>query len=141
MISLKLKETLDQTYARNYQLLNEDGVEVVRDLLTGLMWLRAISTDMIWVEALDYCADRATENHAGYDDWRLPNFAELKELVNVAKRGPASDFPNMTTDSFWSSTSVINAPSLAWIMRYNEGLRRNEPKTDPYRVRCVRSGP
>lgn len=81
------------------------GNEVVKDLITGLMWQREADFNGSWQAALKYCEDL---DYAGYTDWRLPSKNELSSLLNFDKSMTLySDFPIFMPSGgrFWSSTS------------------------------------
>ncbi|MEJ2045649.1 MAG: DUF1566 domain-containing protein [Reinekea sp.] len=130
-------------------LLRDTANETVIDKATGLMWQDTYdnkSVKVTWSQAIDYCE---ASNHAGFDDWRLPNINELlyalpnsifehqTELVvpsdrvwryNVSFRKP-----------YWSATSNAESIDKAWGI---ESVSFNSPyfdKEDPLHVRCVRS--
>lgn len=87
---------------------NEDGT--VTDLLTGLMWTQDgdASTYIDWEPALTYCNNL---DHAGYDDWRLPNIKELQSLVNFEYEYTSTWLNSVgfvdirTNDEYWSGTT------------------------------------
>jgi hypothetical protein len=71
-----------QGYGRNKYVDNRDGT--ITDLATGLMWQKADSgTTMNWQNALGY-AEKL--EHAGHDDWRLPNAKELHSIADYCPR-------------------------------------------------------
>jgi len=77
---------------------NNNGT--VTDKLTGLIWSQHANapsqalggllpngcqnaeTSMTWLQALDFIACLNASNHAGFNDWRLPNLNELESMVN-----------------------------------------------------------
>jgi len=109
---------------------------VVTDSATGLMWQKEYAENKKWQEALKYCEDLA---YAGYSDWRLPNKNELASLVNYEKStAPYSDFPDMPSKYFWSSSTYTRNTGYAWGMDLNYGMS-SSTKTDKNYVRCVRN--
>ncbi len=93
----------------------------ITDLATGLMWQKGDSgTTMNWEGALSYCENL---EHAGYDDWRLPNAKELQSIVDYSRapdaqnpdqQGAAIDpiFDLTETESwFWTSTTLLESPA------------------------------
>lgn len=86
-------------------ILNDD--ETVSDRLTGLIWVRSTDTPgsaacspgvlKNWHQALDHVACLNANNYLGYNDWRLPNFNELRSGVQA--------FPTDSAKTFWSSTT------------------------------------
>jgi hypothetical protein len=74
--------------------------------------------------------------------WRLPTKFELETLVDVAVSSPAAAidpiFSGAPADGFWTSTSDSGVSGAAWVVRFDGGATRSEPKTDGFWVRCVR---
>jgi hypothetical protein len=84
---------------------NQDGT--VTDLVTGLMWSKAVDSDKV----TPYEAETAAEkmNLAGYTDWRVPNIKELYSLIDFrgytgfgrSRSGaPSNAIPYINTDYF-----------------------------------------
>jgi hypothetical protein len=107
-------------YGLNQLVDNGDGT--ISDRATGLMWMQDDSQrGYDWQGALAYAEGL---EHAGHDDWRLPNAKELQSIVDYS-RSPATSSSaaidplfNTTpiTDeggsqdyaSYWSSTTHVN---------------------------------
>ena len=121
-----------------------DG-DVVTDTDTGLVWKKADEVYLFtWKEALKECADLSL---AGKSDWRLPNIRELRSIINAENYNPAHN-PVFTcvygcAAKFWSSTTFVDAISLAWYVDFYDGGVSFDAKTvdGGYRARCVRGGP
>ncbi len=111
---------------------------VVTDLVTGLIWQKEHVTDKSWEEALAYCQEL---NYANETDWRLPNVNELASLVNIEVSYPSSDFPDMPSNWFWSSSSHASNAGSAWLVNFLNGFVSNYLKTNNYDARCVCAGP
>ncbi len=123
--------------------------ECITDNLTGLMWPRNGNIPggtRTWQEALDYIA--SINNGAGlcgYSDWVLPNINELLSLVNVDESNTASwlntqEFYNFQSNIYWSSTTGVDAASLAWMAIMSYGGSDDHPKNNSYFVLPTRSG-
>lgn len=81
------------------------GDLIVKDTVSGLVWAADYNGALYWTLALSYCNNL---DYAGYTDWRLPNKNELLSLVNYKKYYPASDFPEMPLETFWSSSAFLD---------------------------------
>ncbi len=112
------------------------GSVVVTDSTTGLMWQKEYATGKTWQQALKYCED---STYAGFSDWRLPNKNELASLLNHDKSGaPYSDFPDMPSNYFWSSSTYVYYTDLAWSVLFYDVSVDLYNKTILNGVRCVR---
>ena len=113
-----------------------NGNVIVTDTGTNLIWQKTYVSDKTWQEALSYCENLI---YAGYSDWRLPNKNELASLVSYSKYNPASDFPDMPGQYFWSSSTYAGNNSSAWSVDfYNWSEIVTNRKTTKNYVRCVR---
>jgi hypothetical protein len=126
---------------------HDNGDETVIDTSTGLMW--EVKTDdggsrdrdkyYTWEEALSYCEDLSLE---GYNDWRLPDINELQSIVDYNQYDPSIDpvFLNTVSSLYWSSTSYVGNPHIAWTVHFNHGSMNHYLKSSYYYVRAVRGG-
>jgi hypothetical protein len=114
------------------------GEVVVTDTVTHLVWTLSFATGKTWVQALAHCEDL---DYGGHTDWRLPNRQELMSLVNYQRYSPASDFPEMPSEWFWSSSSHAYRTLFAWRVSFLSGIVTSGGKSVSYRARCVRGGP
>lgn len=111
------------------------GKVIVTDTTTDLIWQKEYNSSTTWVNALSYCE---TSTYAGYADWRLPNIEELKTLIDDSKYNPASSFPGMPSNYFWSSSSRVSSTVRAWYVDFGNGEVAYNYKTFNYYARCVR---
>ena len=127
-------ESLPQNYFNSSTV---NGDVIVTDTSTGLIWQKTYETEKSWQQALDYCKKLT---YAGYSDWRLPNKNELASLV-YHNMNPASDFPDMPSAVFWSSSTQSDYTDNAWYVDFFSGSVGNVDKTknDMIYVRCVRN--
>ena len=98
----------------------EDGC--VRDLLTNLLWRRAMDWRGLcsWEEALE----AARLCRAGGRNWRLPNIRELESVVDADRHDPALSASHPFTDTreaYWSSTTSGFAPDWAYCLYLHKG--------------------
>lgn len=133
----------DGEYQTGYERFKDNGNETVTDNFTGLMWTKSgritDGNPKLWLEALVVCRDL---NLAGYDDWRLPNVFEMKDLVDVSYQVPY--FIDPQSGFYWTSTTWSMNPIYAWAV-YNgyDQAKHYAPKLkdpDKYYVWCVRGG-
>lgn len=117
--------------------------ETVNCTDTGLMWQddsNASSVSRNWQGAIDHCEGLS---FAGYDDWRLPNYNELKSIVDYEKSSGAkikNGFANTSSGSYWSSTSGAYSTGSAWLGNFSVGSDHQSNKSYSTHVRCVRAG-
>ncbi len=119
-----------------YRITGSLGSETVLDRATGLVWQKEYTTGMGWQDTLQHCE---ALHYAGSEDWRLPNANELYSVSNLELYDPASDFPDMPSIYFWSSTTRSDMPSQAWSVRATTGHITEKDKTELFAARCVRN--
>lgn len=124
---------------------NHDGT--VTDTATGLIWQQNGPTDtdgnpmsMTWDEALAYCEGLDLAGRS----WRLPNINELQSIVDYRIFDPSvetSFFPDILSESYWSSTTFARDPNIAWDTHFREGdiLLSGGDKSENHYVRAVSS--
>jgi len=132
---------------------NKDST--MMDNLTGLIWTTdsassgtnncGAATPRSWQGALTYIACLNTNNHLGYNDWRLPNSGELFSLFNFGLFNNASwlttqGFTDVSSDGYWTSSTYPNGPSTALVGHLGTLNLTPSFKTSLYRILPVRSG-
>jgi hypothetical protein len=114
-------------------LFNTAPDGTVTDNLTGLVWLAdmgcgGLSTWQNAIGAADTLADGQCnlkdESEAG--DWRLPNVMEMLSMVDFSKTIPnLSGYPTYFSDfeanGYWTSTTVAESTSKAWVTTFGAG--------------------
>jgi len=120
----------------------DDSTHIVTDNNTMLQWqddTNASSVSKTWTEAITHCE---TLSLGGYSNWRLPNFNELYFIADRSKRNPAMDstFQNVSSNYYWSSTTVVGYGDGAWIVDFYDGGVGWGAKSNSHYVRCVRDG-
>ncbi len=78
----------------------------------------------------------------GFNDWRLPDQAEIASINDRHRRypGPTQDpafFPNARADQYWTSETHLYYPG-AWAWNFAYGHNQVDWKTNAKRVRLVR---
>ncbi len=113
---------------------------VVTDLVTGLMWQRALpNTFLTFQDAGRQCGELRL---AGHHDWRLPSRIELVSLIDTTRTQPAIDlkaFPGTPSDWFWTSSLAADDPNAAWYVYFYFGYPKTDDMSGRFSVRCVRS--
>jgi len=110
---------------------NSDGT--VTDNVSGLIWLKNANCygTRNWQTALNDSNALASGSCGLTDssvagDWRLPNVRELASLVDY-QTNPAPTLPtghpftSVVSNGYWSSTSYVLSPSLAWYVGFVNG--------------------
>jgi len=135
---------------------NNDGT--VTDNLTGFVWLKQANYKTTsgetgsasWQDALNFC--NALQNGqcgltdgSSAGDWRLPNFNELRSLIDSGETNPAlpdgHPFTNVINANYWSSTTYESMYSSAWHVDMQNGIVNDFDKAiSIYYVWPVRGG-
>jgi len=142
------------------------GSGTIRDKRAGLTWEKLSDDGSIhdkdtlytWAEAFEKIDTLNTSSFAGFDDWRLPNAAELATLPDLSKASPPAISAAFTAGctasctvltcsctpnevfQFWSSTTDPRAPDFAWGVNFHVGSISTRAKTLTGYVRAVRGG-
>ena len=135
----------------------DNGDGTVTHSKTGLMWAKCsdglsgadCATGTIatytWQQALQRVETINSSGFAGYNDWRLPNIAELASIIEDQCTAPAVNdavFPATASYSYWSATpfaDLVGGPNLAWLGEFMSGGNIVLSKTaTPYHIRLVR---
>lgn len=101
--------------------------ELVRDRLTGLIWLK--NTDpagrlLDWGAALELVVRLNRERLGGLASWSLPNINQLESLVDCRQAQPAlsSGHPFINIrEGYWSSTTSFFETDWAWVLYLHKG--------------------
>ena len=125
-----------------YEENTVSGDVTVEDSSTGLIWQKTNDyATRVWKDALKYCQEL---DFAGKKDWRLPN---INELHSIATYGISyelqTNFPGLSSDFYWSSTTNANIMKNAWVLEFKYGILKpdipkNENNNSIYTI-CVRN--
>lgn len=142
----------------------DNGDGTITDDTTSLVWeklsadsgVHDYTTSYAWAESFSLkVATLNATNFAGHDDWRLPNIVELESLRDFGATDPAVPpafhsgcSPGCAAAScsctqagfYWSSSTLLSAPTSAWHVSFLKGTTYPGAKTDPGYVRAVRGG-
>ncbi len=121
-----------------------NDLKVISDLSTKLTWQLEVepSIHTNWEDAKAYCANQNILGLGGYSQgWRLPTISELLSIIDRSNASPALDavFGKGNGGWFWTSTSLANESSKAWLVCANSGetIAVTTSRSD-YHARCVR---
>ena len=79
----------------------------------------------------------------GHADWRLPSAGELTNLADRGRSGLMIDpnyFPNTAAALYWTSSPAVVYADYSWAIGFQGGSVLPLPRSNPFRVRLVRSG-
>ncbi|WP_158235991.1 DUF1566 domain-containing protein [Hydrogenovibrio sp. SC-1] len=148
----KHKNTLPLTPTKDFKS-HQDGT--VTHLKTGLMWQVCSlgqnwqkgkcvgkAKAMTWQQAMLTTQQQNQQGgYAGHSDWRLPNFKELKSIVEYQCFDPAINqrvFPNTPSEYYWSSTPDVDSRYGAFGIGFDRGESFSDYRDDYYFIRLVR---
>ena len=130
---------------------SDNGDGTVTDGLTGLVWLRDANcfARLNWPEALSAANGLATgscglSDGSSAGDWRLPNINELRSLFDPGLSAPylpaGHPFTGVQSYHYWSGTTFVDLPNLAWLVYLVNGSAGVSPKVSGFYVWPVRGG-
>jgi hypothetical protein len=70
----------------------------------------------------------------------VPTKDELAGLVDRSRHDPASGFPDMPSEVFWSSSPYVGDASNAWGVYFGNGVVNGVSRDGGFAVRLVRGG-
>lgn len=129
----------------------DHGNGTVTDSLTGLTWLKNADHfgEVTWAQALEKVRGLAAGGDGLKDDskagdWRLPTIKELLSLMDYGTGNPLlpkkHPFTGVKPSVYWTSTTLIAAPTLAWMMTLGIGPTVFDLKINNNRMWPVRKG-
>ena len=128
----------------------DNGDGTIRDMTSKLVWLKDASClgKLAWEAAGERSRTLAT-GQCGLTDgsrpgsWRLPSKEELEGLTTgtepVLSKTPRL-FSGVQTSYYWSSSTCVGYPALAWSVHLVSGYVNGNGKTGSYYVWPVRGG-
>ncbi|GJQ60842.1 MAG: DUF1566 domain-containing protein [Candidatus Scalindua sp. AMX11] len=110
------------TIRHSYEAKSENGVDVVVDHATGLMWIQSGSDNyMKWHAAKELVKNLNSMNYAGYSDWRLPTLDEAVSLLEPTKSNALYIDPVFDGEQWgiWSCDKHVSGE--AWSVYFSLG--------------------
>jgi hypothetical protein len=108
----------------------------ILDHKTGLVWMKQVKAKLTFGEAQVYAGQVALETGRA---WRVPTLQELWNLIDIRMVTPASGFPDMSSDWYWSSSPYAGNTYYAWYINFNSGVVFNTERWHTGAVRLVRN--
>ncbi len=139
-----LSGTVQGATQHAYAAQSPNGVNVVTDQATGLMWQQAGSPErMNWDQAKAYIEQLNQTTQGGFADWRLPTIEELGSLVEFEQKNGSLyiDSGFDATQSVCWSADTMAAENSSWAASYANGHLFSDARTNTNFVRAVRALP
>lgn len=101
----------------------DSGNGTMTDNMTGLVWLKDVSTTTYtWADGITYCDGLTT----GGTDWRMPNVRELRSLVHYGQSTPGTwlnnqGFVNVQSNYYWAGTISAQSSANSFGVSFNDG--------------------
>ena len=132
------------SFPHEYEAKIIDGVKVVIDHATGLMWQQSCSADGLSIETAEaYAGELNREGFAGYSDWRLPTIEELASLMEpIGKnRGLFVDLAFDASQALLLSADGIGSGAYqgTWVADFSQGTLYTVYSDARPKVRAVRA--
>lgn len=112
----------DAQYAGNQPSYRDNGDGTVTDLVTGLMWSKAVDSDKLTLEEAEAAAEEITLG--GYNDWRVPNIKELYSLIDFRGNTGFSRDLSMTSKAPTNAIPYINTDYFDFMYGFTDGGER-----------------
>ena len=125
----------------DYAQQKAQGVQVVADYATHLMWTQTPEQPLRWQDASRFIAQLNADRYAGFSDWRLPTVEELASLLETKKTKYGlyvAAFFGDTPRWCWSADLAPDAQS-AWYVSFNSGGIQQQPIEQTAFVLAVRT--
>ncbi|HSW59215.1 MAG TPA: DUF1566 domain-containing protein [bacterium] len=132
-------EALKYSGVRFTETTGSDTLVIVKDGLTDLEWTKEFQIGHLAAEAKEYCEGLSYGDKTG---WRVPEMNEMRSLVDHYLAYPATSFPEMPPEEFWTSREYAASITTRWQINFYYGdSAGNYLSGSVYRrTRCVRSG-
>jgi|GEM_PF-3342312 len=129
-----------ESHYENINFSRDNSKNIVIDNTNNLMWQDGHSSGyMTWNSAIDYCKNL---DFAGYSDWRLASIEELHSITDQRKNSAPfvnQSFQNISSDWYWSSTTVKSSISYSWKLDFSYGDDGENYHNGKNQVRCLRN--
>lgn len=137
--------------ATRFIVLTDWNSDAVLDRETGLVWEKAPTAipapPKDWTTARSTCVAKGVGNRMG---WRLPSVHELASLIEPTRIPPRPigiaalpefhPFNTGQATSYWSATTLVGNPAIAWYVDFFDGGATFTDKAASFQIWCVRGG-
>lgn len=132
-------EALKYSGIRFTETTGSDTKVIVKDGLTNLEWTKEFQIGKLAAEAKEYCEGLSYGDKTG---WRVPGMNELRSLADHYLAYPATGFPEMPSEKFWTSREYAPSITTRWQIDFYYGSSAGDYLSGSVyrRIRCVRSG-
>ncbi len=138
-----LSPSITGNFQHEYKIKRSNGVNVIVDYATNLMWQQAgIRDPMPWRNAHEYIHTLNNEQYAGHSDWRLPTIEELASLLEPTKQNANLYIAPVfgTTQLWcWSADKAASPKEAAWYISFTSGGIQQHGTDNTVFVLAVRS--
>lgn len=129
-----INDTKVFTGARFDETVTSTGDVLILDNLTNLEWPKEYAENKTWQETGNYCDNLV---YGGHSDWRMPGVNEVRSLLDYAVINPASNFPGIAPEWFWTSSPGPEA--LGVYLGEGDIASSEYGAANTRNIRCVRN--
>jgi hypothetical protein len=145
-----IKNYVDKKYPKKVKLYHNELLALKNSKIAKYKDTTFVNNNLMWedtklnktkllnhLESINYCKELDLANR---EDWRVPRYSELLDLVDYTKAKPASldKIKYIVPKKYWSVSASIKKKRYSWYVRFKYGKTDIANNLDRLNIRCVR---